>query len=189
MPDRRWFNTPFLSIPTLLPPLLFFAYGCSPALGGPGMDSITVDGLKSDVFTLADDEFLGREAGTLDELRAAAWVAERARESGLEPAGEDGSYFQFFPLRRTRVSDGSVIEVGGNRYEVWQDAIVLSPVDVVVEGAMVWVGETPAAEVDRSRIQGRPVAAMVVAPSRPPAPGVRLWEWRYSMAAVRERSR
>jgi hypothetical protein len=189
MPRHRWFNAPFLSTTTLLPPLLIIVHGCSGPVGGPGLDSITVDDLKTDVFALADDEFLGREAGTLDELRAAAWVAEMAREVGLEPAGEDRSYFQFFPLRRTRVSDGSVIEMGGQRYEVWQDAVVLSPVDVAVDGAMVWVGETPASEVDRSRIQGRPVAAMVVAPSRPPAPGVRLWEWRYSMAAVRERSR
>jgi hypothetical protein len=87
------------------------------------------------------------------------------------------------------VSGGSVIEMGGQRFQVWQDAIVLSPVDGVVDGELVWVGETPAAELDSSVIQGRPVAALVLAPSRPPAPGVRLWEWRYSMAAVRERSR
>jgi len=153
------------------------------------MGAITLDDLKNDVFALAGDEFLGREAGTLDELRAAAWVAEKAREAGLEPAGEDGSYFQFFPLRRTRVSEGSLIEIGGQRFQVWRDAIVLSPVDAAVEGALVWVGDTPATEVDASRIRGRPVAAMVLPPSRPPAPGVRLWEWRYSMAAVRERSR
>jgi hypothetical protein len=153
------------------------------------MASITLDDLKRDVSALADDDFLGREAGTLDELRAAAWIAEMAREAGLEPAGEDGSYFQFFPLRRTRVSKRSLIEMGGRRYELWKDAIVLSPVDVSVDGAMVWLGDMPASEIDPSRIQGRPVSAMVVAPSQPPLPAVRLWAWRYSMVAVRERSR
>jgi hypothetical protein len=189
MSYRSRCNAPALLTLALLLPVLLPAQGFSQSVGGPGLGSITVDDLRNDVFALADDKFLGREAGTLDELRAAAWVAERARAAGLEPAGEDGSYFQFFPLRRTRVSDGSVIEVGGQRFQVWQDVTVLSPVDGVVDGELVWVGETPASELDRSRIEGRPVAAMVLAPSRPPAPGVRLWEWRYSMAAVRERSR
>ena len=76
MPRHRWFNAPFLSTTTLLPPLLIIVHGCSGPVGGPGLDSITVDDLKTDAFALADDEFLGREAGTLDELRAAAWVAD-----------------------------------------------------------------------------------------------------------------
>ena len=46
----------------------------------------------------------GREGGTLDEMTASAWVAERAREAGLLPAGDNGTYFQFFPLERFRVS-------------------------------------------------------------------------------------
>ena len=47
MPNRRWFNTPFLSIPALLPPLLLMAQGPSGPLGGPGLDSITLDDLKN----------------------------------------------------------------------------------------------------------------------------------------------
>jgi hypothetical protein len=31
-------------------------------------------------------------------MRASVWVAQKAREAGLKPAGEDGTYFQFFNL-------------------------------------------------------------------------------------------
>jgi hypothetical protein len=71
----------------------------------PGLAAIREADLRRDMEALAGDAMRGREAGTLDELRASAWLAERARAAGLEPAGEDGTYFQFWPtrlLQRTR---------------------------------------------------------------------------------------
>ena len=62
----------------------------------PGLPYIRPAELKRDIFELAGDAFRGRRAGTLDEMRAAAWVAQRAQEAGLKPAGEDGTYFQYF---------------------------------------------------------------------------------------------
>ncbi len=164
-----------------------FQSGCA-APGGPGIGVITEDDLRRDVTALAHDDFLGREAGTVNELRAAAWLAQRAREAGLEPAGEDGSYFQFFHLRTVRTSDASSVEIGGRRFELWTDVIVDSPVDSRVEGTLVWVGSTPAERIADANVRGRPVAAMLIAPASPPDPGVRLWESRYARAAVRERS-
>jgi hypothetical protein len=37
---------------------------------------------------------LRRRGGELGET--SFWVAQRPREAGLKPAGEDGTYFQFF---------------------------------------------------------------------------------------------
>lgn len=155
----------------------------------PALETISEAELRADVYALADDAFLGREAGTLDELRAAGWLVEAARQAGLEPAGEDGSYLQFFPLRRFRQSDGSLVVIGGQPLALWKDVVVLAPVDATVTGALAWVGDTPAASIRESAVRGRPVAALLLPPSNPPAPEVRLWEWRYTMAAVRERSR
>src|SRR6478735_8958013 len=78
------------------------------ALAAPpaaALAAITESDLKRDMFTLAGDNFRGREAGTVDELRASMWLADQARAIGLEPAGDDGSYFQWWSMRRTRVSD------------------------------------------------------------------------------------
>src|SRR5437870_3153475 len=59
--------------------------------------------LKRDLYFLASDAMRGREAGTLDELRASGWIAEQLHQIGIEPAGNDGTYFQWWPMRRNRV--------------------------------------------------------------------------------------
>lgn len=155
----------------------------------PALDAITQEDLIRDVTALAHDDFLGREAGTVDELRAAAWVAERAREVGLQPLGEDDSFWQFFPLRTTRVSSASQVRIGGKQFRIGTDIIVNSAVDTSVDDALVWVGTTPAVDIPEARIRGRAVAARLLPPSRPPSPQVSLYESRYSGSAVRERSR
>lgn len=55
------------------------------------IENIREADIKRDLFALASDAMRGREAGTLDEMTASAWVAERAREAGLLPAGDNGT--------------------------------------------------------------------------------------------------
>src|SRR5436309_9529997 len=55
--------------------------------------------LRRDLFAFADDSFRGRETGTADAQRAAAFLARRAQQLGLEPAG-DSLYMQRVPLVR-----------------------------------------------------------------------------------------
>jgi hypothetical protein len=131
----------------------------------PALAAIRQADLRRDLFELAGDEMRGREAGTIDELRASAWVAERAREAGLEPAGEDGTYFQFFPLRRTTQSATSRIALGGAPLALWRDVIVTGLTDAIVDAPIVWLGEDAAATTD---VRGS-VAAVAAAPD-PDAP-------------------
>src|SRR4029079_2950592 len=86
------------------------------------LDAITESDIRRDIFALGGDAMRGREAGTLDEMRATGWVAERAREAGLLPAGDDNTYFQWWPMRRTRLSQNSQITVGGKQLLLWRDA-------------------------------------------------------------------
>src|SRR4051794_41889113 len=90
--------------------------------------------LKKDLFALAGDAMRGREGGTLDEMTASAWVAERAREAGLLPAGDNGTYFQFFPLERLRVSASSTVAIGGTTLRLGPDVAVGTPVPATVDG-------------------------------------------------------
>ena len=87
------------------------------------------------------DAMRGREAGTLDEMRATGWMAERAREAGLEPAGEDGTFFQWWPMRRTRLRPTSQITVGGRPLTLWNDVVVTAPIATAVDLPLVFVGE------------------------------------------------
>jgi len=110
----------------------------APTPGGSGMpaalDRITEADLRRDLFAMAGDDMRGREGGTLDEMRASVWVAERAREAGLEAAGDDGTYFQFFPLGRTTQSEESVVDIGTQRFRFPKDFVVTARTTALVEG-------------------------------------------------------
>lgn len=100
------------------------------------IDRIREADIKADLFTLASDAMRGREAGTLDELKASAWIVERARAAGLEPAGDDGTYLQFFPLERLRISESSSVTLDGKPLamgrDVLPDAVVAANLDAPV---------------------------------------------------------
>jgi hypothetical protein len=51
-------------------------------------------------------------------MRASVWVAQKAREAGLKPA--DGTYFQFFNLKRSRVANSSTVSVNGKTLDLWK---------------------------------------------------------------------
>ncbi len=113
------------------------------------------------MFAMGGDAMRGREAGTLDEMRATGWVAEQAREAGLQPAGDDGTFFQWWPMRRTRLSASSEISLGGKPLQLWRDAVALSNQPVTADLPVVFVADTLALE--RTDVKGKAVA-MVVAP-------------------------
>jgi hypothetical protein len=120
------------------------------------IEAIKQADLKRDLFRLADDYFRGREAGTLDELKASAWIAEEARKAGLEPAGDDGTYFQFFSLKRERISDRSTIKIGDRSFNLWKDVVVYEPSFTIVDAPIVFI-ENPDTVAEET-IKGKVVA-------------------------------
>jgi hypothetical protein len=60
--------------------------------------------MRAHVAYLASDELKGREAGTPEYDRAAAYVADQMARAGLKPAGDAGSWFQKVPLLASRAS-------------------------------------------------------------------------------------
>ena len=55
---------------------------------------ITADDLAVRIKTLADDTFEGRGPGSEAGEKSAEWIAAEMERVGLEPGGEDGSWFQ-----------------------------------------------------------------------------------------------
>jgi hypothetical protein len=108
----------------------------------PGLPRIREADLRRDLFLLAGDDMRGREAGTLDELRASVWLAEQARAAGLQPAGEDGTWYQWFSLRRPRQSATSTITLGGRTLRLWQDVTPLAMSSTSIDAPIAWLGDT-----------------------------------------------
>jgi len=116
--------------------LLLTAVSLTRAVAQDPIELIRQSELQADLFTLAGDEMRGREGGTLDEMSASMWIAERARQAGMLPGGDNGTYFQFFPLERYRVSAGSAVTLGGQTLRMGRDVLpdntVLADVDAPV---------------------------------------------------------
>jgi hypothetical protein len=126
------------------------------------MSAITDADLKRDLYALAGDAMRGREAGTLDEMRASMWLADEMRKIGLAPRGEDGTFFQWWNRRRTRISSGSSVNLGGRKLELWTDVAPTSNAAVEVSGVTVFVGDGSDSTAD---IRGKVAVATLVAPN------------------------
>jgi hypothetical protein len=173
----------------ILPLLLLTAHA---QRGSDPIERIREAEIKADLFTLAGDQTRGREGGTLDELTASAWIAERARAAGLQPAGDNGTYFQFFPLERFRVSASGVITLAGKALrmgeDVVTDAVVLADVDApavsVSQETLAGSGENKLAGLDlKDRVvmvryvPSPPSAEAAAAPAAGPRAGNALRTW------------
>lgn len=154
----------------------------------PGLAEIGSDDLQRDLFVLAGPAMRGREAGTVDEWRATVWIAEQARRIGLEPMGDDGTYFQVWPMRRTRVSTDSRLTVSGRPLTIGDDAVVVSPTAARLDAPIIWVGEGTDADLATIDVRGKVVAAVLSHPAGAPPLGPDLSARRYAMTAVRQRS-
>ncbi len=139
--------------------------------------------IRRDLFALAGDHFRGREGGTLDELRASAWLAEQIRAIGLRPAGDDGTYFQFFQLQRTRLTKASRLSIGAHQLSINHDGLVYQPVNAAVSAPLVYAGTATAAELARVDIKGKAVALLF---SGQPTDGISFR--RYLTATLRDKS-
>lgn len=79
--------------------LIAWTSGCSPEKSAPQTSApIIAEDVLSHIQFLAADELKGRETGTADEATAANYIADAFRKAGLDPAGEDGTYFQTFTV-------------------------------------------------------------------------------------------
>lgn len=79
-----------------------------------GLPGRAEDRYVADVSWLAADAREGRGIGTQGLVEARDWLAERFREIGLEPAGEDGSYLQRFEVPvEVKVLEGTSLVIDG----------------------------------------------------------------------------
>jgi hypothetical protein len=146
------------------------------------MSAIKQADLQRDLYALGGDAMRGREAGTVDEMRASMWLADEMRKIGLSPRGEDGSWFQWWNMRRQRISSASTVSLGGRPLELWKDVAPTSNAATEVSGTTVFVGDGSDSTAD---IRGKVAVATLVAPN---ASSIRTttntYEVNYTRAAI-----
>ena len=89
---------------------------------------ITANDLRTRLYQFADDSMLGRESGTLGNFKGTEYVAREFTRLGLQPAGENGGYFQELPLGPTGYDiAASRLAAGGVEFRPGTDWIPASP--------------------------------------------------------------
>jgi len=138
--------------------------------------------LKRDLYKMAGPAMRGREAGTLDEMRASMWTADQLRAIGVKPAGTDSSFFQWFNMRRTRVSTVSTHLYVGRSMEIWKEIVPNANQQGDVRGRTVWAGNGTDSTID---VRGKVAVATLAPPANPVrTEGTVSYEYRYANAAM-----
>lgn len=112
------------------------------------MATIRPQAIRADMRFLADDLLEGRGTATRGHEIAAKFVASQFEAMGLEPAGENGTYFQSVTLRSIRVDEKQTrltvasgqkaeVFVFGQDFIAWGDA---GRTETSVEAGVVYVG-------------------------------------------------
>lgn len=147
------------------------------------MSAIREADLRHDLFALAGDELRGREAGTIDEMRASMWLAEAMRRIGLSPRGDGGSWFQWWNMRRIRISStASSVKIGGRTQALWTDITPASNATADVSAPTIFAGDGGDSTVN---VAGK----VVVVTLAPPLPAnirstTNTYEVNYTRAAI-----
>ncbi|NIP61092.1 MAG: M28 family peptidase, partial [Gemmatimonadetes bacterium] len=118
--------------------------------------TITAQDVAREIGALAHDSMAGRDTPSPELEQAAAYLADRFRSMGLEPAGENGTYIDRYDYEVTRlVADETVVRVQGAgtapRYEA-DYFLVPGPGSAEAQAVYVGVaGETsPPADAGRA---------------------------------------
>ena len=110
---------PAASAPTRALPLTYTARPTTP--------DITPADLMSRLYILADDSMMGRQAGHRGNVMATDYIAAEFRRMGLEPAGENGTFFQAIPLVVKGIAPGYSLSADGQALTAWTDFSPLPP--------------------------------------------------------------
>ena len=109
------------------------AAGCATATqtgqapSGPTSAAITAADLRHRLFIYADDSMMGRKAGTEGNMKATAYIASELQRMGVQPGGENGTYFQNVPLLHLQASKTKPIIVDGRSFLPAKDYIGRTP--------------------------------------------------------------
>jgi hypothetical protein len=146
------------------------------------ISAIRESDIKRDLYVMGGDAMRGREAGTVDELRASMWIADQFRTIGVAPKGEDGSYFQWWNMRRTRISTiSSSVTLDGKVLALWTEISPTSNLGGDVSAQTVFVGDGRDSTID---VKGKIAVVIMQPPTAALRTTTNTYEYRYARAGI-----
>src|SRR5690349_7465737 len=103
-------------------------------------DGITAQQLRNYLEFIASDELEGRDTPSRGLDIAAMYIADHLRAWGIKPAGDNGTYFQKFPLRRHKIDASGTRLTLNNQTFVYGEDFLSSFNPASVAGASIVYG-------------------------------------------------
>lgn len=85
--------------------------------------AITAGDLKTRLYRFADDSMGGRLLGSEGNFKGVEYIASEVKKFGLQPAGENGTYFQAVPVVTDVVDSTVTLTAGSTTLRTWVDYI------------------------------------------------------------------
>ena len=144
---------------------------------GPAEQEIQQGPLKAHLRLLSHDLMEGRAPSTRGGNLAAEYLATELAALGIEPAGENGTYFQQVPIVESVVDRSFTLSVPGTTYRYFDDVVAFSGTEqprVHVQGDLIFVVHGIVApelkwnDYEGADVKGKWVLVMVNDPPAPP---------------------
>jgi len=112
------------------------------AVGPDSADAFGQNRLAETIQFLADPAGGGRMTATRGNDRAADYIADRMRQAGLTPAGDEGTFFQSFPMPSLRAAGpDSRLSIDDKPVALGEDAgTMVAGAEGTFEGPLAFVG-------------------------------------------------
>lgn len=80
----------------------------------PTTAKITAEELRTRLYIFSDDSMLGRQVGHVGNKMGTDYIAAELKRLGVEPAGDNGTYFQVLPYIQRKFTSKSTLRVNGS---------------------------------------------------------------------------
>src|ERR1035437_442525 len=142
----------------------------------PTTAAITAHDLQVRLYQFSDDSMQGRQVGRVGNMKGTAYIASEVKRIGLQPAGDNGTYFQVLPYHLHSFTNHSRLTVNGNPLTWQQDWVAvagaraprpISTADVIFGGT---TGDTTT-QISAAQANGKFVVLLPAPPQAVPAGG------------------
>ncbi len=125
---------------------LLIIAGCLPSAlrTGPATTAaITPSDVRARIFIVADDSMLGRQSGSVGNFKMTEYAARELGRMGLEPAGDNGTFFQVIPMVARRPDPAAVLIAGGDTLRLFTDFVPIRPTSTARLGTRIEIAAVP----------------------------------------------
>ena len=115
--------------------------GAAPAAAFGNVNGISARQMREHLTFIASDELEGRDTPSRGLDIAAMYIAQHLGSWGIKPAGDNGTFFQKFPLRRDKLDvENTRLNVGGASYAYGQDFLTSLTASSIANAGIVFAG-------------------------------------------------